>query len=80
MNDVQSPDYYSNGSTDYWGDPMPIGVLHIDDVFTPSPLGTDLGALVGEPSDGIWKLKVSSPGTSALLINWGLNFFGSPPP
>lgn len=80
MNEVPSPEYFSNGSTNYWGYELPLGVLRIDDVFSPSPLGTELGGLVGEPGDGTWKLEVSSPGTSALFVNWGLNFFGSPPP
>lgn len=80
MNEVPSADYFSNGSTDYWGYEIPIGVLRIDDVFSPSPLGTELDALVGEPGNGTWKLKVSSPSTSAFFINWSLNFFGSPPP
>jgi hypothetical protein len=59
---------------------IPIGVLRIEDVFSPSLLGTELDALVGEPGNGTWKLKVSSPSTSAFFINWSLNFFGSPPP
>lgn len=81
LNDVPSPDYYSNEVTHHWGYELPIGVLHIDDVFSPSPLGTELGSLVGQPGEGTWKLKVSSPGTgAAFFINWGLNFFGSPPP
>lgn len=80
MNEVQSADYFSNGSTDFWGYGIPIGVLRIEDVFSPSLLGTELDALVGEPGNGTWKLKVSSPSTSAFLINWSLNFFGPPPP
>ncbi|MFY0537822.1 proprotein convertase P-domain-containing protein [Nannocystis pusilla] len=79
-NDVPSPDYYSEEITTHYGYELPIGVLHIDDLLTPSPLGTELGALVGEAGNGIWKLKLSSPGTAALLVNWRLNFFGTPTP
>ncbi|MFZ6181255.1 trypsin-like serine peptidase [Nannocystis pusilla] len=79
-NDVPSPDYYSEEITTHYGYELPIGVLHIDDLLTPSPLGTELGALVGEAGNGTWKLKLSSPGTAALLVNWRLNFFGTPTP
>lgn len=77
-NDLPNPDYYRDEIITDFGYELPIGVLHIDDAKTPSPLGTELGVLTGSSGHGVWKLRVSAAPTSALLVNWRLHFFGTP--
>src|SRR5262249_26145746 len=78
-NAVTNPASFSIQTLTIGNETEAFGVLHIADGSAPSPVGTQLSALVGQSATGTWQLDVYGTGTAPAFMDWSLHFTGHGP-